>query len=253
MSERSFHTPLPLTLEVKVPAGDVTVQTVDGEESTIVVDGDERLVAETEVELHGDRLVVSFSGKKPFGLTIAIGDFSFGSRGLQVRASIPHGAAAELATASADVKLEGRLAALDAKTASGDVRMRGEIEGDAVVRTVSGDVHLDGVGGEVTAQTVSGDVHVGSVGGSVETKTVSGDVRFDSVRHGDASFTSVSGDVEFGIAPGSFLDVDAGSVSGDLRSDVPLASDPGGHGGDGPTVVLRGKTVSGDVKIFRGA
>ena len=252
MSEHRFHTPLPLELQVAIPAGDIDVQTVDGEESVIVVDGDEKLVEQTDVRLDGNTLVVAFRGKKPFGITIAIGDFSIGGRRLRVRASVPHGAAVAFATASGDLKADGRFGSLEAKTASGDVRVRGEIEREATIKTVSGDVRLDRVGGDVKAQTVSGDVTVGWAGGSVETKSVSGDVHFDSVRQGNASFTSVSGDVAIGIAPGSFLDVDAGSVSGDLTSEVPLASSPG-EDGDGPTVVLRGKTVSGDVKVFRAA
>jgi hypothetical protein len=86
----------------------------------------------------------------------------------------------------------------------------------------------------------------------VDTKTVSGDVRVQSVAAGDVRFTSVSGDIEIGIAQGSALDVDAGSTSGDLSSEVPLASDPQHIEGEpAPTVVLRGRTVSGDVKVFR--
>ncbi|HET7567132.1 MAG TPA: DUF4097 family beta strand repeat-containing protein [Gaiellaceae bacterium] len=252
MSEQTFHTPLPLELDVNIPAGDVHVETVDGEQSTIVLDGDEKLLEHMVVEQEGNRLVVAFRGKKPFGITIAIGTFTFGSDGIRVRARVPHGAAASVTTASADLTVQGRVRTLAVKTASGDVRLRGEVEQDADVKTVSGDAHLDRVGGDVRLQTVSGDGSLGSVGGSVEAKSVSGDLRVDSVREGTASFTSVSGDVEFGIAPGSLLDVDAGSVSGDLSSEVPLGSDPAALGGeDGPTVVLRGKTVSGDVKVFR--
>jgi DUF4097 and DUF4098 domain-containing protein YvlB len=250
MTEHRFHTPLPLELEVGIPAADVEVETVDGEESVIVVDGDDRLVEQTEVQLDGNRLVVSFRGKKPFGITIAIGDFSFGTRHLTVRASVPHGASAALSTASGDLTLRGRLGELEVKTASGDLRLHGEVERDAAIKTVSGDVRIDRVGGNLKAQSVSGDLAVGWVGGSAETKSVSGDVRVDSLHQGEATFTSISGDVEIGIAPGTFLDVDAGSVSGDLSSEVPLASVPG-EGGDGPTVVLRGRTVSGDVKVFR--
>ncbi len=252
MAEHRFHTPLPLTLDVKMPTGDIAIETVDGDESVVVVDGDEKLVEQTEVELDGDRLVVSFRGKRSFGITIAIGDFSIGGRPLHVRATVPHGVAVVAATASAGVVAEGRLRELEVKTASGDIRVRGDVERDATIKTVSGDARVDRVGGDVKVQTVSGDVTVGDAGGSVETKSVSGDIRFHSVRQGDATFTSVSGDVEFGIAQGSFLDVDAGSVSGDLTSEVPLASSPG-QDGDGPTVVLRGKTVSGDVKVFRAA
>jgi Toastrack DUF4097 len=252
MAEHRFHTPDGVELDVGIPAGAIDVETVDGEESVVFLDGDERLIEQTRVELHGRRLVVSFRGRKPFGITISIGDFSFGSGRLRVRASVPHGAEASLTTASADMNLVGRLATLATKSASGDLTLRGEVERDAVVKTVSGDVRLERVGGSFRCQSVSGDVDVAWVGREVETKTVSGDLRLGSVREGDATFTSVSGDIEVGIALGSFLDVDAGSVSGDLSSEVPLATAPGGNG-DGPTVVLRGKTVSGDVRVFRAA
>ena len=252
MAEHRFHTPLPLELQVSIPSGDIDVQTVDGEESTIVVEGDEKLVDATEVELVGGKLIVAYRGKKSFGINISIGDFAIvGGEKLRVRAQVPPATAAQLSSASADMDVSGRLRELEAKTASGDLRLRGEVEGNAVVKTVSGDVDLERVGGTVKVQSVSGDVKVGWAGGSVETKSVSGDVRVESVRDGNASFTSVSGDIAIGIAAGSFLDVDANSVSGDLSSEVPLGSEPGGGNGDGPTVTLRGKTVSGDVKVFR--
>jgi hypothetical protein len=251
MAEHRFHTPLPLELQVGIPAGDVDVQTVDGEESVVVVDGDEKLVEQTDVHLDGGKLVVSFRGKKPFGITIAIGDFAFGTRHLNVRATVPHGASASFSSASADVTVTGRIGELEVKSASGDLRVHGEVEHDAAIKTVSGDVRIDRVGGDLKAQAVSGDIEVGWVGGSVESKSVSGDMHVDSLRQGNASFTSVSGDVAIGIAPGTFLDVDANSVSGDLSSEVPLATVPGEGDGEGPTVVLRGRTVSGDVKVFR--
>ena len=183
----------------------------------------------------GRRLVVELRGKKSFGITISIGDFNFGNgSNMRVRARVPHGSTPVLSTAAADMKVRGRVQSLEVKSASGDLVVNGEIERDAEIKTVSGDVRLGRVGGELRVQTVSGDVNAQSVGGSVVSKTVSGDVRFESVREGHVTAQSVSGDIELGVAAGTNLDVDAGSVSGDLASEVPLGSDPDALGGDGP-------------------
>jgi DUF4097 and DUF4098 domain-containing protein YvlB len=254
MATRTFHTPDPVELEIKIPVGDIEIETVDGEESTIELDGSDSLVEQTRVELVGNRLVVELEGGKgPFGITIAIGDFTIGRSPLRVRARVPHASRAKLSTATADMRLRGRLAALETKSASGDLTVEGDVDGDATLKTVSGDVRLRAVGGALTVQSVSADVNVSSVGGSVTAKSVSGDVRIESTREGKVTVQSVSGDIEVGVAPGSNLDVDAGSVSGDLTSEVALGSDIGNIGSDGPMLVVRGKTVSGDFKVFRAA
>jgi hypothetical protein len=253
MAEHRFHTPSPVELRVSIPAGDMHVETVDGDESVVTVDGDDRLVEQTTVEQRGDVIVVEFHGKRGlFGINISIGDFSLGGGRLSVRASVPHASRARLQGASADMRVAGRLASLDVKTVSGDLRVTGEIDGPTAVKTVSGDVTLERVDGELRVQSVSGDVTAQSVGGSLVAKSVSGDLRIESIRQGHAEATSISGDVEIGIAVGSAVDVDANSVSGDLASEVPLADAPVDNGG-GPTVVVRGKTVSGDFRVFRAA
>ncbi|MDE3025993.1 MAG: DUF4097 family beta strand repeat protein [Acidobacteriota bacterium] len=250
MTERTFHTPEPVTLEVKVPAGEILVETVDGDESSVVLEGPDKLLEQTRVELFGNRLAVELEVKGPFGLTIQIGDWSFGRGGLRVRARVPHGSSAGLATASADMRMRGTYGALDVKSASGDLVVEGDVHEDATIKTVSGDVRLRSVGGELRVQTVSGDLLAEAAGGDVTTKAVSGDIRIESARSGHVTAQSVSGDIEIGVAPGTNIDVDAGSVSGDLASEVPLASEAGAVG-DGPVLVVRGKTVSGDVKVFR--
>lgn len=251
MLERAFHTPLPLELEVGIPSGDIEVETTEGEESNISVDGDERLLEEVEIRHDGDRLVVAYRGKGKFGFSLSPLSLVFGSE-LRVRATVPHSAGVKIKTASADARLDGRFGPLGVNSVSGDVRLRGEVDGPANLKTVSGDADLDRVEGDLSAHTVSGDLRIGPVTGSTDLKTVSGDIRLQSVVAGDVRFTSVSGDIEIGIAQGSAVDVDAGSTSGDLSSEVPLASEPvPGEGEPAPTVVLRGRTVSGDVKVFR--
>jgi len=250
MAEHRFHTPGPVELEVSIPAGDIEVSTIHGEESLIVVDGSERLVEQTIVEQRGDRIVVQFRGQKPFGITIEIGGFTIGSEKLRVRAQIPHSSAAKLTTASADMKVDGTLRELEAKSASGDLYVRGDIEGDATIKTVSGDAYLDRVAGDLSVNSVSGDLRVDEVNGSLQTKSVSGDVRVGNAAGHEATFQSVSGDIEVGVAAGTNIDVDANSVSGDLNSEIPLGDDVGGLE-PGPTLRVRGKTVSGDFRLVR--
>lgn len=251
MLERTFHTPLPLELEVGIPSGDIEVETTEGEESNITVDGDDRLLEEVEIRHDGNRLVVVYRGKGKFGFSLSPFTVVFGSE-LRVRATLPHAAAVKVKTASAGTRLDGHFGPLGINSVSGDVRVRGEVGGAASIKTVSGDADLDRIDGDLSAHTVSGDLRIGSTAGSSEVKTVSGDIRLGSVTAGDVRFTSVSGDIEVGIAQGSALDVDAGSTSGDLSSEVPLGSEPvAGEEASAPTVVLRGRTVSGDVKVFR--
>jgi DUF4097 and DUF4098 domain-containing protein YvlB len=253
MALHTFHTPQPVELELEIPAGEVEVETVDGDESTVTLEGDERLVDQTVVELAGNRLRVELEGGKgPFGITIAFGSFTIGRAPFRIHVRVPHDSRVELSTAAADMVVRGRVGSLETKSASGDLSVDADVVGNAVVKTVSGDVRMHAVGGELRAQTVSGDISAASVGGNIVAKSVSGDLRFESTREGHVTAQSVSGDIRVGVAPGTNLDVDAGSVSGDLDSEVPLGGDAGDLG-DGPTLVVRGKTVSGDFKVFRAA
>ncbi len=251
MLDQTFNTPLPLDLEVAIPSGDIDIETADGEESRVTVHGDERLLADVELRQEGNRVTVAHRGKGKFGFSLAPFTVVWDTK-VRVHATIPHGAGVKVKTASADTRIDGRIGSLDVNAVSGDIRIHGEIAGNATLKTVSGDAELEHVAGDLKIQSVSGDLRVGPVGGSVDTKTISGDIRFGAVRDGDVRFTSVSGDIEIGIAPGSLVDVDAGSTSGDLSSEVPLGSDPLAAGENGgSTVVVRGRTISGDVRIFR--
>ncbi len=235
MLERTFHTPLPLELEVGIPSGDIEVETTEGEESNITVDGDDRLLEEVEIRQDGNRIAVAFRGKAKFGFSLSPFSLVFGSE-LRVRATVPHGAGVKVKTASADTQLGGHFGPIGINSVSGDVRLRGEVAGNANIKTVSGDADLDRIEGDLSAHSVSGDLRIGPIAGSTDLKTVSGDIRLQAVTAGDVRFTSVSGDIEIGIAQGSALDVDAGSTSGDLSSEVPLASEPiPGEGEAGPT------------------
>ena len=176
----------------------------------------------------------------------------------------------ESRTVALDVQLP-RLAETIVQTASGAVSATG-LQGDQNYRTASGDIRLERVGGRVTAETVSGDVVIG-VEGSVEliVKSVSGDVAIDGDLIERVRLTTTSGDIRLVsglgtgphaietlsgdalIATGSGVRIQARTISGDLRSDLPHTSD-GMIGrrsltvGDG-AVEVSFRSVSGDLRV----
>src|SRR5207253_2172212 len=97
MPDHSFHTPEPVELEIRIPAGDIEIETIDGDQSFVEITGHDRLVEQTEVEQRGRRIVVEHRAKVSFGIS-----FGFGSK-LRVVARVPHGSEAELSTAAADM------------------------------------------------------------------------------------------------------------------------------------------------------
>jgi DUF4097 and DUF4098 domain-containing protein YvlB len=244
MSEQTFATPSPVRLELKIASGDVNVSTVDGAESIVVLDGPEKLIETMRVELVGDRLVVEERRK---GFAMRVGSFGAGFR---VRVQVPERSSVDIATASSDVRLDGQFASFSMKSASGDVRATGEIVGNASFSTASGSARLARVRGALNSRTVSGDVNAEVVDGSVSGKSVSGDLEIGVVREGKVDVHSVSGDVVIGIASGTNIDVDAGSVSGDLSSEIPLR-DKTPVPATGPAVAIRVQTVNGDVLVRR--
>lgn len=245
MSEQRFDTPEPVRLEIKVPAGDLEIATVDGDESMVTLEGSQKRIDATKVALVGDRLAI---GPERKTLGSLFGRFD---GPLRVRVRVPHRSRVQIVSAAGEATLDGRFAGLETQSAAAQIDVKGELEGDAKVRSVTGAVRLPRIAGELTAQTVSGSVSAESVDGSVSAKSVSGAVRLGSLRQGHVDIQSVSGDVELGIAPGTSIDVDAGSASGRLSSEIPLSATAGDE--SGPVVVIRGKTVSGAFRIFRAA
>lgn len=246
MSEHRFDTPNPVRLEVKLAAGDVDVVGVDGSESIVTLEGPTRATEEARVELIGDRLLVSEGRKGLMGLVASMGE------PLRARIQIPHGSHIDATTASADVHLEGRFASAAMTSASGDLELMGELQGDADIKTASGSVRVPHVGGDLRVKSVSGDVRAVVVDGSVSVKSVSGGLDVGSVRQGNVEVHSVSGDVVIGVAAGSTVNVDAGSASGDLSSEIPLSADAP-ENTDAPVVVIRVNTVSGGLRVRRAA
>ena len=261
MTER-FSTPAPISIDLRIPAGRIDVEATDTEETIVEIEPQNGPARDSI-----DKLVVALDGTH---LRIESPE----SRGFLGRAPeytvdvrCPAGSKVKLRAASTDLVVRGRLGALESKSASGDVSAE-DVEGTVRVESASGDVRVVSAGGEVhlrtasgdlevtrangavTAQSVSGDVEVGEANGAVEVQTVSGDLRVGRVAAGPLSVNAVSGDVDVAIVPGTAVWLDLRSLSGEMRSEL--------DSGDGPSegehvVEVRGKTVSGDVRVRRAA
>jgi DUF4097 and DUF4098 domain-containing protein YvlB len=218
--EHRFTTDGPVRVKVQLPSADVYLKTSDSGESVVTLEGPQSLIDATTVEFKDNRLNVDWR-RKPFM-------FHLGGS-LIVNVEVP---------AQSTVKLN---------TASGDATLDGDF-GELSINTVSGDASITRVVGDLTMKSVSGDLKIGSVAGSADIKSVSGDLIVSELQAGRLSATSVSGDVRVGVAAGLNLDIDANSVSGDTSSELPLSDAPT-DGGDGETVVIRGRTVSGDFRV----
>ncbi|MBA2462879.1 MAG: DUF4097 family beta strand repeat protein [Actinobacteria bacterium] len=269
-----FETPGQTRLRVRNPAGLLTIEAAETDQTTVELealrddDATREAIERATVELTGTEVLVEVGASvKGFGVGPAW--ISFGrTPQVGIRIRCPEGAELDYSTASADLTATGRLGEVQAKSASADVSVEhvaglqvqsasGDcraklVDGDARLQTVSGDVRLGIVRGETSATLVSGDFAVEDAQSDVAAKTVSGDQRVDAVRQGRIKLQSVSGDVRLGVRPGTRLRIDATSTSGDIRSDFDVKDRPSEESG-GSEANLQIKTVSGDVEIVRAA
>lgn len=262
MRRETFDTPGPLELDVRVPSGDVDLETVEGTETVVELSTSPELEEEARIELRPKRdgHEVSVVIEKRSGLFRSLRD------DIRLRITLPPGADVDLSTASADVDARGDFGAAKVNTASGDVNWD-HVGGEAQVNSASGDVSFKRVDGPLTVNTASGDVEIGRLEGegkvraasgdisvdeaetSLKIQTASGDVDVESVREGDVTLQTASGDIELGIKQGSKLWIDAKSMSGETTSELELGDAP--MDGEGPLVEVRATAMSGDIRVKR--
>jgi hypothetical protein len=268
----TFDTPGHVVLSLRVPTGEISIETHDGTETYVELraGGGEEAAREAlersriDLRERGEgrwEVVVEVPKRRGFGLF-------FGEPTNELRVRAPHGCAVSVETRSADVEGRGRYGQVEIQSVSGDVRFD-EINEASTIRTTSGDVRVDLGGAEIDVNTTSGDVDLGAIHGRVNVRAVSGDVRIrhaaesvqvtsvsgdqdlEGVVAGDVRLQSVSGDVRVGIRRGSRLWVDAKSLSGDTTSELDLGDAPDGEEEGAPLVELRANTVSGDIRVVR--
>lgn len=125
-------------------------------------------------------------------------------------------------TISGDLRVQGVSGDLSLNTVSGDIALVG-VQGFADMKTVSGDLDLrDGVFSGSLA-TVSGDIEVsGRLSGELRLKSISGDIELRAEASHAVSANSTSGDLKVQLLPGSSGYVDASTRSGDLEVSLAL-------------------------------
>jgi len=275
--EKTFETPGGVRLSVEVHSGlvVVTAGATDRTVVSIVADkpGAAELVERATVECRpsGRRHVVEVKLPRVYGMRL------LRSNSVTVRVEVPGGAEVAVATASADVEINGPVGDVDLKTASGnasiddvaaDVTTKtasgnvtigtgdlrcSSVAGGAQFSATSGDLELGAAGRRVEVKATSGQVRLGELAAGADVKNVSGNVRVLALGEGRLQVRSVSGDVAVAVVKGIELHVDVETASGVVHSDIPLSDAPGG-GGDGrpgARVDLSVRSVSGNVEIGR--
>jgi DUF4097 and DUF4098 domain-containing protein YvlB len=283
--ERTFETPGHVRAVIDNAVGRVSLTAMEGTTTSVTLIADtpeaEELVERATVECiavgNGHELRVKIPNRH--------GRRFIRRNGVMVRVGVPVSTDVIVATASANVDLtgplgdvtvktangdvdaDGRMGRVDAMTASGDVVI-GQADGPVKLKSASGDFRVSQSDGAVSAATASGAVEIGAVTGRLEVRCTSGDVRLGHVE-GDAKVVAVSGDIRLsafvagrlhvrtvsgdvavGIVPGATLSVDAESMSGTVRSDIPLGDMPVRLDGAREAHVTA-RSVSGEVIIER--
>ncbi len=262
-----FPCPEPVTVTGRLAAGTMEVIAEARDTATVEIipadgsDSSRDAATQTRVEMLPGRLVVEAP-------EIGLGWLLRRTPKLRITIRVPRGCDLELKTVSADLKGLGQFGRGTLTTASGDVQFQ-QSTGDVTVQTASGDARVEDVGGVLTVNSASGDVSIGQIGQeatvrtasgdvtiasaatSVRAVTASGDVRVGSVRHGQLTVSTASGDVAIGVERGTGVWLDLSTLSGDTRNELTMGGDAGGGTPGEVALTLSVRTVSGDIKLHR--
>ena len=208
--------------------------------------------------------------------------FGFGFGGdVDLKVKVPRGSEVDVTAVSGDVistgvtgrqrlqNVSGSIRAdiaqadVEAKTVSGDVTLHGEGKpAELHLTTISGTIRLERGAGDVEANTTSGEINMQvDSGRSVRLRTISGDLVFRGslAKDADVDAQTVSGDVKLHAKPETAYEYEVTTFSGDIDNCFNVKSErtsrygPGerlsGSRGDGNGGHVRIKTMSGDVSL----
>jgi len=236
MPSWEFPAPEPVSLQMRIPAGDISVSATDTQTATVTLDGSDRTLAATRVEFEDGTLSIVVPDQPGLGRNGSV----------DAVVELPEGSSCRVSTASADFHGTGELGALDVHAASGDVSAE-RVSGPVRIDTASGDVSVD-TAAEAQVETASGDVRIGQVSGGAMVRTASGDVRIETASGRRTDVKAASGDISVGVAPGIGVYLELSSLSGTVSS----ALEPGEET-ETADMTLYCRSISGDVQVSRAA
>lgn len=190
------------------------------------------------------------------GLLDTVGGSSMNSATVSI--AVPPGTIVELATVTGEGFVAGTGPTTRLSTVSGSLLADGT-EGELHLNTVSGDIIARGHAGVLTAKTVSGEVTASGELSDVRATSVSGALSFDiSGPCRTLSANTMSGDATVRVPHDVGVDLSASMVSGRVVVDDDRIHTSGGKvtASVGPSpgrLVLRAKSVSGNVSVVHGA
>jgi Putative adhesin len=219
------------------PLGSVEIVNVAG---SVAVEGWDR----PEVEVTGtagdqvDRVEVTGSGGMTSIHVVERGGMNMGGDGsanLLIR--VPARSRVSATVVSANLKVTGLQGDLKLQSVSGD--LSGEAGGDVRASTVSGTVRLTARAAKMTEiKTISGDVTLNGGGGELEVTTVSGDVHLQLATLTRVRLKSISGDLSASLALANDGQLEGESVSGTVTLDFAGA----------PAADFDVQSISGDIE-----
>lgn len=215
-------------------------------------------VKDLRIEVTGDELEIDHPQLRWDNFLEVFRNFGTSGPRAEISVAVPRSVALTLGVVSANALVAGLASEARVNTVSGDVLVDG-LKGDLNANAVSGDVQARGLDGAFSANTVSGDVTVSGRIPRANVDSVSGSTMIDAEGAIDSvAVNTVSGGVTVRVDENLPANYVMRSASGRVTVDGVVRSSGGPSNvtasvGElsGSFIDVRANTVSGDVTVLR--
>jgi hypothetical protein len=243
-------------LKIGLVGGQVDVIAHDEPDTRIEVHG--VTVKDLRIEIVDGRLEIDHPQLRWDNFLEVFRNFGAGGPKAEVSVAVPRTVALTLGVVSASALVSGLRTDVRLNTVSGDIMVDGLV-GDVNLNAVSGDVQVRELDGALSANSVSGDVAATGRITKASIDTVSGAMLVDSSGTTQAiSLNSVSGTATIRLDRSLPANYVSRSVSGRVQIDGQVRSGSGPTNYTGSTgalagsfVDVRANTVSGEITVLR--